>query len=153
MRLAICAVGRLRAGPERALADDYLIRFAKLGRGQGLPPVDLHEVDAKGGGMAAEAELLRARVSPGARLVPLDERGATLTSPQFAARLAGWRDEAADVAFLIGGADGLDATLRNARDAISFGPMVWPHALARAMLAEQLYRAASILGGGPYHRA
>ncbi len=156
MRLAICAVGRLRPGPERALVDDYLTRFDRTGRGIGLGPCATLEVeDRKGGGSAAEGGLLRRAVPKGARLAVLDERGKRLTSPQFADLLAGWRDQGvADAAFVIGGADGLDPALRGAADAsVSFGAMVWPHMLVRVMLAEQLYRAASILAGAPYHRA
>ncbi len=155
MRLHICAVGRLRAGPERALVDDYLTRLDRTGRALGLGPASEHEVeDRKGGGMAAEAELLRKAVPAGARLALLDERGKTLSSPEFARLLARWRDDGAqDTAFVIGGADGIDPALRAEADiALSFGPMVWPHMLARVMLAEQLYRAASILAGAPYHR-
>ncbi len=152
MRLHLIAVGRLRAGPERALVDGYLDRFAKVGRGLGLPPVALSEVEARGGG--TEAEAIARALPDGAALVALDERGALLSSPDLAGRIAGWRDGARDVAFAIGGADGLDAGLRDRADLmLSFGPMVWPHALARVMLAEQLYRAASILAGAPYHRA
>ena len=105
--------------------------------------------------MGAEAELL-ARVLPaGALIVAMDERGRTLTSPQFAEQIARWRDSGRqDVAFLIGGADGLAPDLRARADAsISLGAMVWPHMLVRVMLAEQLYRAATILAGSPYHRA
>jgi 23S rRNA (pseudouridine1915-N3)-methyltransferase len=156
MRLHICAVGRLRAGPERSLIDDYLLRLERTGRPLGLGPAAEHEVeDRKGGGMAAEAALLSRAVPQGARLVALDERGLTLTSPDFAARLAAERDRGAqDMAFVIGGADGLDPALRARADwALSFGAMVWPHALARVMLAEQLYRAATILAGSPYHRS
>lgn len=155
MRVHICAVGRLRAGPEKTLIDDYLTRFDRSGRALGLGPASLHEVeDRKGGGMAAEAALLRRAAPAGAVLCCLDERGETLDSPQFAERLARWRDAGqGDAAFLIGGADGLDPSLRaEAGAAISFGRMVWPHMLARVMLAEQLYRAASILGNSPYHR-
>jgi 23S rRNA (pseudouridine1915-N3)-methyltransferase len=155
MRLTICAVGRLRAGPERTLVDDYLARLDRTGRGLGLGPAGVTEVeDRKGGGMAAEAVLLRKAVPKGARLVALDERGRNLTSPQFADLLAGWRDTGTgDAAFLIGGADGLDPGLRDAADTrISLGAMVWPHMLVRVMLAEQLYRAAAILAGTPYHR-
>ncbi len=155
MRLHICAVGRLRAGPERALVDDYLTRLDRTGRALGLGPASEHEVeDRKGGGMAVEAELLRKAVPAGARLALLDERGKTLSSPEFARLLARWRDDGAqDTAFVIGGADGIDPALRAEADiALSFGPMVWPHMLARVMLAEQLYRAASILAGAPYHR-
>jgi 23S rRNA (pseudouridine1915-N3)-methyltransferase len=156
MRLHICAVGRLRAGPERDLIDDYVTRAGRTGRGLGLGPVEIHEVeDKKGGGMGAEAALLSRAVPKGARVVALDERGKVMPSPDFAARLADWRDTGSqDVAFLIGGADGLDQSLRAQADLkLSFGAMVWPHMLARVMLAEQLYRATAILAGTPYHRA
>ena len=155
MRLHLCAVGRLRAGPERVLIDDYLDRLGKTGRPLGLGPVGEHEVeDRRGGGMAAEAALLTRAVPAGAALCVLDERGRTLSSPEFAAQLAAWRDGGRqDAAFVIGGADGLDPALRDRADlAISFGRMVWPHMLVRVMLAEQLYRAATILAGSPYHR-
>ncbi|MGR3540647.1 MAG: 23S rRNA (pseudouridine(1915)-N(3))-methyltransferase RlmH, partial [Hasllibacter sp.] len=94
-------------------------------------------------------------VPGGAAIVALDERGRAMTSPDFAGWLARARDDGArDCAFLIGGADGLDPPLRDRADLVlSFGPMVWPHMLARAMLAEQLYRATQILAGTPYHRA
>lgn len=155
MRVQLCVVGRLRSGPERALIDDYLDRFGKTGRALGLGPATEHEVeDRKGGGMAAEAALLSRAVPAGAALVILDERGEELTSPDFAARIARFRDGGRqDMALLIGGADGLDPALRARADlAIRFGRMVWPHMLARVMLAEQLYRAATILAGSPYHR-
>ena len=156
MRLQLCAVGRMRSGPERALVDDYVSRFDRTGRALGLGPVSEHEVeDKRGGGMAAQAELLLRAVPVGALLVVLDERGQVLSSPDFAAQLAAWRDGGRqDVAFVIGGADGIAPGLRARADfALSFGRMVWPHLLVRVMLAEQLYRAATILGGGPYHRA
>jgi len=156
MRLHLCAVGRLRAGPERALVDDYLDRLGKTGRALGLGPVAEHEVeDRRGGGMAAEAELLSRTVPAGAALCVLDERGRAMSSPDFAAQLARWRDGGRqDAAFLIGGADGIDPALRARADlAVSFGAMVWPHMLVRVMLAEQLYRAATILAGHPYHRS
>ena len=156
MRVHLCAVGRLRAGPERALVEDYKTRFDRTGRPLGLGPVAEHEVeDKKGGGMEAEAELLARAIPAGALLVVMDERGRVLSSPEFADQLAKWRDGGRqDVAFVIGGADGIAPALRARADlAISFGAMVWPHMLVRVMLAEQLYRAATILGGGPYHRA
>ena len=155
MRVSVCAVGRLRAGPEMLLIDDYLGRFDRTGRALGLGPVTVVEVeDKKGGGMAAEAALLARVVPEGAVLCVLDERGEVMTSPAFATRLGQWRDAGRDLAFVIGGADGIDPGLRARADAaLSFGPMVWPHMLVRVMLAEQLYRAASILAGGPYHRA
>ncbi len=149
-------VGRLRAGPERDLIDDYLMRFDRTGRPLGLGPALEHEVeDKKNAGMTAEADLLARAVPSGAVVVTLDERGKLLTSPDFAAHLARWRDAGRqDLAFVIGGADGIDPALRARADfSISFGAMDWPHMLVRVMLAEQLYRAATILGGGPYHRA
>ncbi len=155
MRLHICAVGRLRAGPERDLLDDYLTRFDRTGRALGLGPAAVHEVeDRKGGGMEAEAPLLERSIPKGSVIVALDERGQLLTSPKFARKLAGWRDDGrGDVAFIIGGADGIAPALRDRADfKLSFGQMVWPHMLARVMLSEQLYRAATILAGSPYHR-
>ena len=155
MRLQVCAVGRLRTGPERVLADDYVQRFNRSARPLGLGPLTEHEVeDRKGGGMAAEADLL-ARVLPaGAVIVALDERGQMLSSPELAQRIADWRDAGRqDLAFVIGGADGLAPALRDRADlALSFGRLVWPHMLVRVMLAEQIYRAATILSGSPYHR-
>lgn len=156
MRVHIVAVGRLRAGPERTLIDDYLARFGKTGRALGLGPAEVIEVDdRKGGGMAAEAALLDKATPKGALICVMDERGREMTSPNFAAQIGAWRDAGrGDVAFLIGGADGLDPALRaQAGFALSFGQMVWPHMLVRVMLAEQLYRAAQILAGTPYHRA
>ena len=156
MRIHICAVGRLRTGPERELIDDYLTRFGRTGRPLGLGPAAVHETDErKGGGMTAEAALLERSIPNRALVVALDERGKLLTSPQFADHLARWRDDGrGDVAFVIGGADGIAPDLRDRADfRLSLGHMVWPHMLARVMLAEQLYRAASILAGLPYHRA
>ncbi|MGX0976925.1 23S rRNA (pseudouridine1915-N3)-methyltransferase [Roseovarius sp. MBR-51] len=155
MRVHICAVGRLRTGPERALFDDYLTRFDRTGRAHGLGPATLHEVeDKKGGGMAAEASLLDRVIPQGSVLVVLDERGKLQSSPDFADTMAGWRDAGrSDLALVIGGADGIAPELRSRADfALSFGRMVWPHMLVRVMLSEQLYRAASILAGSPYHR-
>ncbi|QOL82456.1 23S rRNA (pseudouridine(1915)-N(3))-methyltransferase RlmH [Pseudooceanicola spongiae] len=155
MKLHICAIGRLRAGPEKALIDDYLDRAGKTGRALGLGPASVSEAeDKKGGGMPAEAALLERMIPDGAAIVAMDERGKLMTSPDFADQLARWRDDGIrDAAFLIGGADGLDPALRARADlTLSFGKMVWPHMLARAMLAEQLYRATTILSGSPYHR-
>ncbi|MFY0647280.1 23S rRNA (pseudouridine(1915)-N(3))-methyltransferase RlmH [Sulfitobacter geojensis] len=155
MKVHICAVGRLRAGPEKDLIDDYLTRFDRTGRALGLGPARVVEVeDKKGGGMAAEAALLERALPAGALICALDERGKVETSPEFANRLGGWRDMGrSDVAFVIGGADGIAPDLRARVDhKLSFGKMVWPHMLVRVMLSEQLYRAASILAGGPYHR-
>jgi 23S rRNA (pseudouridine1915-N3)-methyltransferase len=156
MRVSICAVGRLRAGPELDLVRDYSDRFTKTGRALGLGPLDISEVeDKKNIGMRAEAPLLEKAVPKGALICTLDERGRVMSSPDFARQLGQWRDQGqSDVAFVIGGADGIDPELRARADfSISFGKMVWPHMLVRVMLCEQLYRAATILAGGPYHRA
>ncbi len=120
----------------------------------------VREVSARGGvrperQVEAEAEELLAAVPPGAALVALDERGRDLTSEALAGQLGRWRDEGARAAaFLIGGPDGLGAAARErASLVLSLGRMTWPHMLVRAMLAEQLYRATTILAGHPYHRA
>ncbi|MEL7254051.1 MAG: 23S rRNA (pseudouridine(1915)-N(3))-methyltransferase RlmH [Pseudomonadota bacterium] len=155
MRVHICAVGRLKSGPERVLIDDYLQRFDRTGRALGLGPCSVHEVDErKASDMGSEAALLDRVVPDGALRVVLDERGKLLSSIEFSDILARWRDDGrGDVAFVIGGADGLDPGFRARADhAMSFGKMVWPHMLARVMLSEQLYRAATILAGSPYHR-
>ena len=155
MRVHLCLVGRLRNGPEKQLVDDYLARFDRGGRALGLTLGDVVEVeDRKGGGKSTEGDLLRRAVPRGATLWMLDERGVQLTSPEFADRLGTVRDGGqGDLAICIGGADGLDPAFRaEAALAISFGRMVWPHMLARVMLAEQLYRASQILSGTPYHR-
>lgn len=156
MRLHIVAVGRLRSGPEAELVADYCQRAERSGRPLGISSVSVSEVDErKGGTKAGEAALLERALPTGAAVVALDERGKLLTSPAFADRIAGWRDTGTrDLAFLVGGADGLDPALVARADlALSFGKMVWPHMLARVMLAEQIYRAVSILAGSPYHRA
>ena len=155
MKVTLCAVGRLAGrSEERALCDDYIKRFDVTGRPLGWGP--LHEIeveDRKGGGMAAEAQLLEAALPKGALLVTLDERGKLLSSPDWAERLRGWADQGRDLALVIGGADGIDPALRAKADfSLSFGKMVWPHKLVRVMVTEQLYRAASIVAGSPYHR-
>lgn len=155
MKINICAVGRLRSGPELSLVDDYLKRLERSGRGIGLGPAKFIEVeDKKGGGMAAEAALLRKAMPSSGHVMAMDERGKVMTSPKFATKLADIRDAGnGDLTILIGGADGLDPSLRAQADSmLSFGQMVWPHMLVRVMLSEQLYRAASILTGAPYHR-
>lgn len=155
MRLHICAMGRLRKGPELALVDDYLARFNKAGRTLSLGPCLVQEVDErKAITPAAQAPLLQRALPDGAHVVALDERGTMLDSVAFAQLLAATRDAGTrDMAFVIGGADGLDDSLRDqAGTVLSLSHMVWPHMLARVMLAEQIYRAATILSGSPYHR-
>ena len=148
MRLVVAAVGRGRDDPAQQLFESYRRR---------LPwPLELREVRAGGGnaGREREAAALLKGLPEGAYVVALDGTGKALTSEAFARRLARIRDDgAAVVAFLIGGADGHgDPALARADLVLSLGPMTWPHLLVRAMLAEQLWRAASILSGHPYHR-
>jgi len=156
MRLYLCAVGRLKPGPEKSLVDDYLSRFEATGRGLGLGFGGVREADERKARTpgAAASELVRL-IPGGAAIWALDERGATLSSPGFADLLARNRDQGGpDVAVCIGGADGFTPEFRDRADRlISLGPMVFPHMLVRVMLAEQLYRAATILAGTPYHRA
>ena len=155
MRLTIAAVGRLKSGPEHALVDDYVARAEAAGRSMALGPVSVVEIDErKARDPENQGARLLAAAPDGAIIVALDERGKALTSPKLADLIAKIRDGgASDMVFLIGGADGhTDQTRRAATHLLSFGPMVWPHALARVMLTEQIYRAVSILGGSPYHR-
>jgi 23S rRNA (pseudouridine1915-N3)-methyltransferase len=151
MRLLLAAVGRARPGPELSLYDHYRRR---LGWTLTLREVDDRRVLPAAQRMARESELLLADLPRDAVKVALDERGALLSSEAFALRLAAWRDAGrSPIAFLIGGADGHGDAVRDAADLIlSLGPMTWPHMLARALLAEQLYRAERILAGHPYHR-
>ena len=153
MRLSIVAVGRLR-GPEPELARDYVERATAAGRSLGLGPVEIVEVESRKPGKEAEAAVLLAAVPAGAYVIACDERGATWPSRKFAGHVGALRDRGLRHAvFLIGGADGLaDEVRAAAAETLAFGPQTWPHALARVMLAEQLYRAVTILAGSPYHR-
>lgn len=155
MRLTIAAIGRIKSGAERDLLNDYLDRAGVAGRPLGLGPAGETEIDNRAlTGKTAESAALAAAIPDGARICLMDERGKTLSSRELAQTLGRWRDDGArETVFVIGGADGLDHTAFNRPDLVlSFGPMVWPHKLARVMLAEQLYRAVSILAGSPYHR-
>lgn len=152
MKLLIACIGRAAHGPERALYEHYAGRIRW--------PLALRELEEKRKLPAAqmilrEGALLLGAVPAKSVLVALDRRGKVLDSEGFAGRLAGWRDNSvSDVAFLIGGADGHgEALLKKAALVLSFGPMTWPHLLARVMLAEQIYRAQQLLAGHPYHRA
>ncbi len=154
MRITILAVGRLGQGPAAMLAREYAERATASGKALALGPVEILEVESKKPGKAAEAEVILSAIGEGAYVIACDEHGRVEPSRAFAGRIAGLRDGGERrLVFVIGGADGLgEAVLAAARETMAFGPQTWPHALARAMLAEQVYRATTILAGGPYHR-
>lgn len=153
MKISVVAVGRLTRSPEADLVKLYVDRASAAGRALGLGPVEVVEVDAKKPGKAAEADALRPHLDS-AHVIACDEHGTARASRAFAAEIARLRDDGVRrLAFVIGGADGLDpALLAEAAGRLAFGPQTWPHALARVMLAEQIYRATTILAGSPYHR-
>lgn len=158
MRIAILAVGRMKAGPERELVARYLDRAQASGKPLALTGFDVTELNESRAGSAAarkaeEAKALRSAAAGGI-VVALDERGKSISSEAFAAQLGRWRDDGRPAAtFVIGGADGIEPEFARSADLLlSFSPMVWPHQLVRIMLAEQLYRATTILSCHPYHR-
>lgn len=156
MRITIVAVGQRQPAWADAAVNDYLGRFpAEL-------KVEVKQVKPEARTpntpvtrlVSAEAARIRSAVPSGAILIALDERGKDWTTLQLAEHLRRWRDTAEDVAFVIGGADGIDPGLKaDARLLIRLSSMTLPHALARVVLAEQLYRASTMLAGHPYHRA
>ena len=159
MRVMIAAVGRMKSGPERELAERYQKRALAAGRSLGLKDFDIVEIRESRADDAArrmlEESIAIANVIPErAVTVILDERGENVSSASFAGHLQGWRTEDRPaVAFVIGGADGLAPALRDkASLAIGFGAATWPHQLVRVMVLEQLYRAVTIISGHPYHR-
>jgi 23S rRNA (pseudouridine1915-N3)-methyltransferase len=155
LRIQIAVVGRLRDGPEAALSADYVARAAAAGKQIGFKAVDLTEVEGKpAGDQRAEASALYRATPDDARKILLDERGAEWTSRQLAEKLARWRDDGIPCAtFWIGGADGASQSVKdNADEKLAFGRQTWPHRLVRVMIAEQVYRAVTILCGSPYHR-
>ena len=153
MKITLLTVGKLGRAPEAALARDYAERATASGRALGLGPIDILEVESRKPGKTAEGEVLLAHLTD-AYVIACDEHGSAHASRAFAARIAKLRDEGRrKLVLIIGGADGLaPEVLARADDTLAFGPQTWPHALARAMLAEQVYRAVTILAGGPYHR-
>jgi 23S rRNA (pseudouridine1915-N3)-methyltransferase len=160
MRLMVAAIGRLKAGPERELAERYRDRVAKAGRAVGLRDIEIVEIRESRAQEAAkrmlEESIALANLIPeGAVVVALDQSGEVLASDSITGVLRGWRDAGRPAAvFCIGGADGLGPELTARADlTLAFGAATWPHQLVRIMLLEQLYRAVTILAGHPYHRA
>jgi 23S rRNA (pseudouridine1915-N3)-methyltransferase len=159
MRVIVICIGRLKQGPERELAERYRERFDDLGRKLGFRGLEIHEIAESRARDAAtriteEAAAVSAAIPAKSILVALDERGDNIDSAAFARHLGRWRDESvANTIFAIGGADGLSPDLRRkAKLNVAFGAATWPHQMVRVMLLEQLYRAATILAGHPYHR-
>ena len=160
MRLIIISIGRLKQGPERELAERYRERFDDIGRKLGFRGLDIHEIAESRARdpatrMSEEAAAVTAAMPDSSTLIALDERGDNIDSVAFARQLGRWRDEqVATAVFAIGGADGLSPELRRkAQLRMAFGAATWPHQMVRVMLLEQVYRAATILSGHPYHRA
>ena len=160
MRILVIAVGRLKQGPERELAERYCKRFDEAGRKLGFRGLDIREIGESRAREAAqriaeEAAAISVAIPENSVLVTLDERGDNFGSAALARKLGQWRDQAiANTVFVIGGADGLSPELRGkAKISVAFGAATWPHQMVRVMLLEQLYRAATILAGHPYHRA
>jgi 23S rRNA (pseudouridine1915-N3)-methyltransferase len=160
MRIIVAAIGRLKQGPETELAERYRKRAAQVGRSLGLRDVEIVEIresraEDAGKRMIEESIALATIIPQGAAVVLLDPRGDNLDSAGLANQLAKWRGAAKPVAvFVIGGPDGLATSLADKADVkLAFGAATWPHQLVRVMLMEQLYRAATILTGHPYHRA
>ncbi|MEM1087769.1 MAG: 23S rRNA (pseudouridine(1915)-N(3))-methyltransferase RlmH [Pseudomonadota bacterium] len=154
MHISLICVGKLKRGPEKDLSDDYAERFRKTGAGLGFRSFNLVDV-ASGSGVVAEGERLAAKIPDGASVIRLDEFGPQLTSKVFSKNLANRRDRGTPhLCFLIGGAEGYSDAVRKAYpDTLALGPQTWPHRLVRVMITEQLYRAASLLAGTPYHKA
>ena len=159
MRIILAAIGRARTGAEHELVERYLNRARRCGRALGFSGPDLVELDegrerTKALRQRTERQRFLAAVARGGRRIVLDEGGRALTTKELSAFLARWRDDGVpEVHFFIGGADGHGEDVRMSADLVlSLGAMTWPHLLARAMIAEQIYRAMTILAGHPYHR-
>ncbi|MUO79683.1 23S rRNA (pseudouridine(1915)-N(3))-methyltransferase RlmH [Agrobacterium vitis] len=160
MRIGIVAVGRLKAGPEKDLVSRYLDRFAKAGPASGLEFSRVSELPESRASNSAtrkreEATQIEKSLPDNPLVVALDERGKSWDSQEFAAYVGDHKDRGRrDMVIVIGGADGLDPDFRDRADLVlNLGKMTWPHQLVRIMLAEQLYRAVTILSGHPYHRS
>jgi 23S rRNA (pseudouridine1915-N3)-methyltransferase len=154
MRLVVAAIGQRQPAWADAAWDDFAKRFPADCRLE-LKALKAEPRPGKSAAqcMAAEAQRLEAALPKGARRVILDERGSRLTTAQLAERLQFWRGDGRDVALLIGGPDGLDPALKaSADETLRLSDLTLPHAFARVLLAEALYRAWSLMQGHPYHR-
>ena len=154
MKITILAIAKLGRTPEAGLVRDYADRATAAGRSLGLGPVEVVELESRKPGKAAEGELLLEHLGEGSYVIACDEHGKAHTSRAFASRVAKLRDDGVrKLTIVIGGADGhAPELLARADETLAFGVQTWPHALVRVMLAEQVYRAVTILAGSPYHR-
>lgn len=152
MELWLLAVGKLRPSYREA-CDDYLRRLRRHGKVQEVEVREAARAPTRAVQQTEEATRLRARIPPRGRVVALAREGSAWTSADLATRLGRWETQARPLVFLIGGSTGLDAALITEADARwSLGPLTLPHELARVVVAEQLYRAGTILRGEPYHK-
>ncbi len=159
MKLHLAAIGRLKTGPEKQLADDYAIRIKATGRKAGISSLKISDwpesqKPSAAGRLADESQLLWSAIPDGAHVVALDERGKSMASEAFATHLRKIQERGAhDLVFILGGPDGhAPATRTKVNELLALGPMTWPHRLARIMLLEQIYRSVTILLNHPYHR-
>ena len=154
MKINIYVIGRIKACPEAVLINDYIGRFNRIGRNIGLGPIKVIEKEAKKSGILSEGKVLINSIPDNSIICILDEMGVDLASFAFAKKIEFWRDnQNLDLSLIIGGSGGLSKEIKSKADnSISLGKMVWPHRLVRVMITEQLYRAASIISGSPYHK-
>ena len=154
MKLSLLVVGPGKSGPEQVLVEDYAKRFSKMSGQLGLSGLDIIAVKS-GGGLKAEGTRLLAKLPNAGKIIRLDEHGPAWPSTKLAKNIASWRDDGErTLTFLIGGAEGYSEAVKQAApNTVALGPQTWPHMLVRAMISEQIYRAASILARTPYHKA
>ncbi len=159
MNIGVIAIGKMKSGPERELFERYALRARNSGKQLGLSGFNVIEIIESKAKTALlrkseEAKAIKANIAKNSIIIALDEKGKSITSLKFANQLASWRDEGhKNLSFIIGGADGLDATLLNSANIkLAFSLLTWPHQLVRIMLMEQFYRATTILSNHPYHR-
>jgi 23S rRNA (pseudouridine1915-N3)-methyltransferase len=155
MKITIYAIGHIKSGPEAILINDYVDRFDRIGRNIGLGPIKIIERETKKSGIESEGKILINSIPSNSIMCILDEKGLDLDSFAFANKIEHWRDNLnLDLSLIIGGSGGLSREIKKrAHHSISLGKLVWPHRLVRVMITEQLYRAASIISGSPYHKA
>ncbi|MEM9668117.1 MAG: 23S rRNA (pseudouridine(1915)-N(3))-methyltransferase RlmH [Pseudomonadota bacterium] len=154
MKVSILAIGEQKSGPEQVLIDDYCRRFGRIAKNLGMSGID-QMILKSGGGRDREGDALLGKAPKDGVLVRLDEHGKQVSSIEFANQLSTWRDDGqSSLTFMIGGAEGYSSAVASAHPrSLALGLQTWPHMLVRVMISEQIYRAATILAGTPYHKA